>query len=176
MQALMKSVGFTDKHTVHSYAEVYEQLLTPRAESSTNVLEIGVYKGGSIKVWETFFQQAHIYGVDINVSKVQASLKLGPRVHIMKADAYDPIFASSLPDFDVVIDDGPHTLVSMKQCLQLYAPKLKRGGILVIEDISDLTWIDELKKEVSPDLHVSFQDRRSLKNRSDDILLIVERK
>jgi hypothetical protein len=42
----------TDKNTVHSYIELYEKLLCSQKESAKNVLEVGIYNGGSIKLWK----------------------------------------------------------------------------------------------------------------------------
>jgi len=55
----------TDKNTVHSYLPLYESLLCSKKETATNVLEIGICHGGSIKLWGDYFSKATVYGVDI---------------------------------------------------------------------------------------------------------------
>lgn len=170
----MQRIGFTDKHTVHSYAPVYERLFSPRKDTTRNVAEIGVLEGGSIKVWEETFQHANIYGLDINLRNVK--VKYGPRVTLHQANAYDSKFAATLPSFDIVIDDGPHSLESMKQVIHLYLPKLNDKGVLVIEDVQQISWVDDLRKCVPEHLrhHIQVQDLRNVKKRYDDILFIVD--
>ena len=58
--------SMTDKNTIHSYLELYQNLLFKKKETAKNVLEIGINKGGSIKLWNDFFTNATIYGLDIN--------------------------------------------------------------------------------------------------------------
>ena len=61
-----ETMGCGDKGTMHSYIEYYEQLLKPYRESFTDILEIGVAPGAlSLKMWEQYFTNANIYGVDI---------------------------------------------------------------------------------------------------------------
>ena len=72
-------------------------------------------------------------------------------------DAYDDeFFNKSFVDknmeFDIVIDDGPHTLESMIQFIKLYSQIIKKDGILVIEDIQYWDWIEILKNEVPDNL------------------------
>ena len=46
----------TDKNTGHSYLPLYQQLLVGKKETAKNVLEVGIYGGGSIKLWSDFLQ------------------------------------------------------------------------------------------------------------------------
>ena len=45
----------TDKNTAHSYLPLYQTLLIGKKETAKNVLEVGIYLGGSIKLWGDFF-------------------------------------------------------------------------------------------------------------------------
>ena len=47
--------------------------------------------------------------------------------------------------FDIILDDGAHTLESMIKYIELYSKILNDDGILMIEDIPDILWIDSLK-------------------------------
>jgi hypothetical protein len=38
----------SDKGTIHSYITYYEKTLTPYRDTNNTVLEIGIFKGGSI--------------------------------------------------------------------------------------------------------------------------------
>ena len=52
----------TDKNTVHSYLPLYQKLLLGKKETAKNVLEVGIYGGGSIKLWSDYFTNANVYG------------------------------------------------------------------------------------------------------------------
>ena len=56
----------TDKLTHHGYNRFYDMFLTPLRNVHLNFLEIGVDKGRSLKLWNDFFINGKIYGLDIN--------------------------------------------------------------------------------------------------------------
>lgn len=179
----------TDKNTTHSYLETYEKLLYPKKDSAKNVLEIGIgdfhhQNGGSILLWYKYFTDATIYGLDIlDDSRVINTLKNNERIKLITSvDAYnEDIFKENLLDkdikFDVIIDDGPHTLESMKQFIKLYTQVLSDDGILIVEDVQDISWTDELKKLVPENLkqYIEIYDLRSNKYRYDDILFVIDK-
>lgn len=79
--------------------------------------------------------------------------------------------------FDIMIDDGPHTLESMIYFITMYSPLMKEDGILVVEDVQQIAWIDILKA-CTPDAlkpYIEVQDRRGVKGRYDDILFIINK-
>ena len=51
----------TDKNTTHSYLPLYEYLLNPIKDSAKSVLEVGVSKGGSIKLWKDYFKCVYLW-------------------------------------------------------------------------------------------------------------------
>jgi hypothetical protein len=62
----------TDKNTVHSYLNLYQEIFDKKRTTAKNVLEIGIgvptpdiTDGGSIKLWHDFFTNATVYGLDI---------------------------------------------------------------------------------------------------------------
>ena len=55
----------TDKNTLHSYLDLYENLFADKKESAKHILEIGIANGGSIKLWKDYFTNATIHGIDI---------------------------------------------------------------------------------------------------------------
>jgi predicted O-methyltransferase YrrM len=172
--------NLTDKNTTHSYIPTYEKLLEPIRESARNVLEIGIGQGGSIKLWQQYFKNSEVYAVDILEQKdILSELFDTDRIHVYpQTDAYKT--TDFLPDikFDMILDDGPHTLQSMIKFIQMYSDKLTDNGILIIEDIQDFEWIDILRdKIVSDELRpfVQVYDLRSNKNRYDDILFVINK-
>ena len=174
----------TDKNTAHSYLPIYEELLQKKKLSAKAVLEIGIYYGGSIKLWKDYFTNAKVYAVEIfDLRHVWDVLQNDERIVLYTStDAYNPEFVKTkLADqwlrFDMILDDGPHSLESMKACIQLYLPLLTDDGILIIEDIQSMDWLDELRNEVPSDLrkYIKTYDLRTVKNRHDDILFVIDK-
>ena len=173
----------TDKNTVHSYLPLYEQLLFSKKETAKDVLEVGIAQGGgSIKLWNDYFQHATIYGLDIiPKSMVPSDLYSLPRVKLYTStNAYDRTFVEttfSNTRFDMVLDDGPHSLESMIMFIKLFSPLLKEDGILIIEDVQRWEWIDILKEVVSDELkhYVQCYDLRGNKGRYDDIVFTINK-
>jgi len=171
----------TDKNTIHSYLEVYEELFSDKKNTARNVLEIGINEGGSIKLWYDYFENSTIYGLDIiKIKDIWPILLNNKKIKIGCFDAYSKEFIrkqlSSLNvKFDILIDDGPHTLESMINFINGYLQFLEDKGILIIEDVQSIEWIDKLK-EVVPEkfqTYIEVYDLRHIKNRYDDILFVI---
>jgi hypothetical protein len=174
----------TDKNTVHSYLPLYQKLFINKKETAKNVLEIGIFRGGSIKLWADFFTNANVYGLDVmHISKVWEEIKNNKKIILYTStDAYNiDFFNQYLLDknikFDIILDDGPHTLLSMKQFIKLYSQIMSEDGILIIEDVQDWDWIDILKNEVPENLkkYIKIYDLRSNKGRYDDIVFTIDK-
>ena len=171
----------TDKNTTHSYLPLYQTLLASKKETARNVLEVGIFCGGSIKLWRDFFTNATVYGLDIMALKdVWDGIKNQDRIILhTSTDAYNEEFFNTLRHikFDFMLDDGPHTLESMKQFIKLYSQLMTPDGLLIIEDIQAWDWIDTLKAEVPEDLKpfIKVYDLRQNKNRYDDIVFTIDK-
>jgi hypothetical protein len=172
----------TDKNTTHSYIELYEELLHSKQFTAKNILEIGIQRGGSIKLWHDYFINATVYGLDIiPITDTWDKIRCEPRIKLGRFDAYDEIFFNKnflgKIKFDMMLDDGPHTLESMKQFIKLYTQVMTDDGILIIEDVQKIEWLNELIQAVPEDLkkYVSTYDLRHIKGRYDDIVFIINK-
>jgi hypothetical protein len=179
----------TDKGSTHSYIELYEVLLQSKKYTAKNVIEIGVgdfsYKnGGSIKLWRDYFINANITAVDILPKERVIDELIGCDkviLHLEK-DAYDENFVKTIfydnnKKFDILLDDGPHTLESMISFIKLYLPLMEDDGILIIEDLPDIYWTQILMNYVPEQLKpfVCIYDLRNKKNRIDDIVFVIDK-
>ena len=181
--------GLTDKNTVHSYLEVYEALFQKKKFTAQRVLEIGIgpipyQNGGSIRMWSMYFPNADIHTCDIiPLDHVHPCLIDHPRIFLHTSNnAYSMnfvtnTFSSKNMKFDILVDDGPHTLASMIDFLRMYLPLLKDDGILVIEDVQDISWIDNLREMTDEPWKpfIEVYDRRSVKGRYDDIMFVINK-
>lgn len=177
----------TDKNTNHSYVDAYESLFSGKRETATSVLEIGIGpympNGGSILMWAGYFPNARVHTVDIiPMDTVNPLLIPHPRIHLhVNNNAYHTnfftnTFLSKSERFDIIVDDGPHTIESMVRFLKLYSQVLKEDGIMVIEDVQNIDWI-EILRDCTPEAlkpYIQVLDRRSVKGRYDDILFVVD--
>jgi len=175
----------TDKLDWHSYLPVYEEVLAPYRDSATRVLEVGIQGGGSIALWQRYFTQAMIVGVDAT----QNALTLGSKTKIYPdranllwlTDGYCPetierLRSLSAPDgFDVVIDDGPHTVASQCYFSKFYSSLVKPGGLLVVEDINGMEAAQQILAQLPPFMDGHIRDLRDIKGRFDDIMVIATR-
>lgn len=174
----------TDKNTTHSYLDLYEKLLCSKKETALNVLEIGIDRGGSIKLWSDYFPNATVYGLDImHIDTIWDGLKNNDKIILYtSSDAYDEKFfndtlLSKNIKFDMMLDDGPHTLDSMKKYITLYSQLLADNGVLILEDVADWNWIEQLKECVPDNLKefVETYDLRQNKGRYDDIVFVINK-
>lgn len=177
----------TDKNSVHSYLELYDTLLSPIRETASNVLEVGIgdfkdKNGGSLLLWKNYFQNAKIYGLDIlSNERVLDELINDEQVILHTSiNAYDENFIeNNLKNikFDFMLDDGPHTLISQQNFIKLYSPLLNDNGILIVEDVQSIDWIESLTN-ITPDelkQYIKIYDLRKNKNRYDDIVFTIDK-
>jgi hypothetical protein len=174
----------TDKNTSHSYLSLYQKILEKKKDTAKNVLEIGIQTGGSIKLWHDYFVNATIYGLDtMNEIKLWDKIKNNDRIKLYcshdayNADKFKTTFLDKDIKFDLLLDDGPHSLDSMKTFIKLYSQIMTDDGILIIEDVQNWDWINKLKEVVPEELkkYVKEYDLRKNKNRYDDIVFTIDK-
>jgi hypothetical protein len=119
------------------YFPAYEQALSRYRGRRPVVAEIGVFSGGSLRMWRDYFGPgAHIHGIDIDPS-CRSYESDGVSIHIgdQGSRAFWRGFRLAVPHLDVLIDDGGHLteqqLVTLEETLGHIAP----GGTLIVEDI-----------------------------------------
>lgn len=171
----------TDKYMgelqFHSYIEnFYGNLFPPRKERTLTLLEIGIAGGGSLWLWEEYFKNAHIYAIDPD-HHMHLKFERQPRIHTFVGDAYDPLTIASIHTmFDIIIDDGPHTLDSQIKFIDGYLPKVNPGGLLIIEDIASEAFLSILGEHI-PDQYqnrIHVHDTCGQDKRFDSRILWIE--
>jgi hypothetical protein len=160
----------------HSYVESAYGELFKRIRSTKQILEIGIWTGGSHLLWRDYFPEATIYGLDIAYCAAVANQ---PRIVQILADAYTEKTADLFKDgfFDLIIDDGPHTLQSMKLAINYYLPKLSETGIMCIEDIAEYGWLYQLSNLVPEHMQkcIKVFDLRKNDQKGDSILMVIDK-
>lgn len=128
----------TDKIYHHGYHRFYESIIK---KDISEMLEIGISQGNSLKLWLEYLPKCYIWGVDINYE-----LK-GERFTILKGDQSNPNDLDKIKNIigenkiDLIIDDGSHIPEHQVLTFKFFFEEvLKNGGIYVIEDIETSYW------------------------------------
>ena len=166
----------TDKEWPHNYLSGLYSRKFVKEHKLHDILEIGFANGASLALWSCAFPDSKIVGVDINpIKNPHPALRNANNVEIILSDAYDQNFVEHLgKTFDLIIDDGPHTVESQVKALRLYAPLLNPDGILIIEDISGgLRTAREIRKQNKRKFrkNLVYYDFRNLNNHFDNCLI-----
>ena len=161
---------WSDKGKEHDYINsYYDKLFSPLKDENIKILEIGIYKGQSTRLFREYFTNAEIYTID-NGGEGGGIFSIEGVNHYW-LDGYSSntldLFKNDF--FDFIIDDGPHTYDSQLYSVQHWYNKLKIGGRLIIEDVKGLDWCDGFKLIRKGNIY----DFREHKNRFDDIIYEV---
>lgn len=122
------------------YFDVYHRHLARFIGRDVNVVEIGVYSGGSLRMWRDYFgERAVIHGVDIEEDCRRYE---DDRIDIAIGDQSDrrfwKEFVDRVPRIDVVIDDGSHIPEHQIATLEALLPHIANGGVYICEDIGGI--------------------------------------
>lgn len=119
------------------YFDIYQRHFSKFVDKGVNVLEIGIYSGGSLDMWRSYFgTQCHIYGVDL-----EAACKSYANEHttVFIGDQGDrefwKDFKKNAPPIDILIDDGGHRPEQQRITLEEMLPHLRCGGVYFCEDV-----------------------------------------
>ena len=134
----------TPGYTCHDYLNFYEREWGKWRKAPITIMEIGLNKGASIKLWLQYFIKALVYGVDIAPFKNEVGIEAAElsRFHFEQGDQSDTKFWNDflgrVPPLDIVIDDGCHFSGPIQVAFHAIWPKVVPGGYYVIEDISEV--------------------------------------
>lgn len=159
-----------DKGTLHSYIDTYATLIPT---TTTSLLEIGVYEGHSLAMWQEYLPEAKVIGFDIDTSRVKFEVDArridATNGHQIKTSIHNA-------SFDVIIDDGSHRVYDQMASFDLLFSAVNTGGLYIIEDVQGpdaLRLLTDYIEKRTKDY--SVYDFRGVKGRYDDILIVVRR-
>ncbi len=136
--------------TKHRYTELYHMLFHPFRDQPINFLEMGLLIGGpehgesadretkdlpSIRMWLEFFTKAHITGLDVS----DFSWFSQERFSFVRCDMDDRANIAEAREkmdmLDIVIDDASHASHHQQNAFLELFPRVKPGGMYIIEDL-----------------------------------------
>ena len=135
----------TDKWKT-GFAALYGRRLAQSRRRIRTVLEIGIggaekpnAGGGSLRMWKRYLPHAQIYGIDIHKKNINE-----PRITIFQGSQSDREFleqvAARIGPVDLLIDDGSHIGDHIHVSFDTLFPKVRPGGLYVIEDLHTSYW------------------------------------
>jgi glycosyltransferase involved in cell wall biosynthesis len=129
-------------HKWMHYFEIYERHFAQFRNLPISLLEFGVLHGGSLQMWKHYFgPQAKIYGADINPRCAELA---EDQISILLADQESreslQNICKTLPPFDIIIDDGGHTMLQQTTTFEEMWGQLKIGGVYLVEDMLTSYW------------------------------------
>jgi hypothetical protein len=123
-------------------------------ERVDNVIDLGFHKGGSVALYQELFNPSHLVGIDLRSRRVEAldqfiaqnSLDDKVRTYYETdqgdLDGLRDIVSENFGDepLDLVVDDCSHLYEMTKASLNMLLPRLRPGGLYVIEDWDWAHW------------------------------------
>ena len=140
------------KNNHHNYSDFYSELFFNKRKDIKNFLEIGLGtnntnmpsnmgKNGvplaSLKAWRDFFENANIYGADID----KEILKNDERIKTFYVDQTNPIEIKKMFEnigvkkFDIILEDGLHEYSANICFFENSIKYLSDTGFYIIEDV-----------------------------------------
>lgn len=125
----------------HHFTRLYEALLRYRRRDVRSVLEVGIDKGASLRMWADWFPNAKVYGIDKEYLQVHVPFRV--RIGIADQadrDALRRCAEQFAPPFDLVVEDGGHEMIQQQVSLAVLLPMLVVGGWYFLEDLHTSFW------------------------------------
>ncbi|HJN65829.1 MAG TPA: hypothetical protein QF761_06480 [Pirellulales bacterium] len=119
------------------YFDIYDQHFKKFVGKEVRILEIGIYSGGSLEMWKSYFgPKCHVYGVDISehckrYEDESTTVFIGDQ----GSESFWQEFKAKVPQVDIIIDDGSHLPEHQIITLEQMLPHISGGGIYLCEDV-----------------------------------------
>ncbi len=166
----------TNVHKWHHYFDIYTRHFDPYRSKPIKMLEIGVFRGGSLRMWKKYFHpESLIVGVDIDKNCQQYEIA-DQQVYVRIGSQGDPDFLAAVNKefgpFDIILDDGSHkTYHQLTSFTSLFRDALKDAGCYMVEDMHTNYWTShvdtpqsfiELSKQMVDLLHEPYLGRKEI--------------
>jgi SAM-dependent methyltransferase len=158
--------------------EWYER--TFAAHPPRGVFEIGIFKGGSIALFEELWHPARLVAIDLArepvvalaryLDETGAATRVRPVYGVDQSDspAMRSVLDSAFTDngLDLVVDDGCHQLAEARLAFDTVFPYLRPGGTYVIEDWGWAHWPGVWQQDGGP-----WRDKPSMTSLALELLM-----
>jgi len=151
LNEIMVNYGTDKQELIHNYVQYYTKYFEQHREKKLKVLEIGIFRpdknsnavpGASLKTWRDYFLNSEIYGIDlgdftdVNDDRIKTMIANQEiRTKNSEWNGLTEMIDNFGGDFDIIIDDGGHSMEQQQVSLGFLFKFLKPGGVFVIEDL-----------------------------------------
>jgi hypothetical protein len=154
----------SDVGTKHpGYYRRYDEFFRSNNFKPTGILEIGVHKGESTKVFSEAYPFAKVVALDLNYYD-NVDFAAFPNVTYVQADQTDTARLQEViqrefsSGFDLVIDDASHIGAYSRVTFDAVFPQLNPGGIYIVEDWGTGYWDDFIDGGRFQEYPLNFHD------------------
>lgn len=147
-----------------------------------NLLEMGIFKGGSAALFELLYRPAKFVAVEYTPEPIPALTEFLARrgragavkpfygVDQSDAAAMGRILAAEFPgqDLDLVVDDASHLYAQTRAGFNLTFPYIRPGGLYVLEDWAWAHWAGDFWQKDNP----YYGDKPALSNLVVELLML----
>jgi cephalosporin hydroxylase len=140
----------TEYYEKHGYTEQYDLYIPETGEFT--LLEIGIWHGDSLRMWNEYNPQLNIHAIDIDTD-VYNYVNESDKIKIYIGNQSDEVFLNNVlkksgtPDF--IIDDGSHNRSDIVNSFKVLYDCLADGGYYFIEDLhAGHAQVDEMYKDI----------------------------
>jgi len=105
-----------------------------------SILEIGIERGGTFKLWEQLilsnYPSGYLCGIDTNINNILWGWgKSSLEIDVIKGrsqDVYSLVvgFLTEVREFDFIFIDGDHSYEGVKSDYNLYSTLIRKGGLI----------------------------------------------
>lgn len=171
---IMTDNGSDKGNNWHNYTIYYESIFKDKKNNKLNIFELGLgtndislpsnmgengIPGASLRGWKEYFLFSNIYGADID----KKILFKEDRINTFYCDQTDEKSIYNLWEndelknilFDIIIDDGLHSVSANIIFLKHSLHKLNKNGFYVIEDILNEE-VDTFKTELNKIKNIKY--------------------
>ena len=125
---------YPSKIKPEGFLEIYDKYFKDYQDKEIKILEIGVDKGASLRIWREYFSKAIICGLDIDKKDFEIE-----NVDIIVGDQSNLDILSKIVSkygsFDIIIDDGSHRNEHVIKSLEYLFDYLNYEGFYIVEDL-----------------------------------------
>jgi len=164
----------TNVHKWHHYFDIYERYFARYRSRPIRMLEIGVFRGGSLRMWSRYFHPGStIVGIDVDpscaaheIAEQNVFVRIGSQADANFLAAVNGEFGP----FDIILDDGSHKTHHQIQSFgALFRDALRDGGCYMVEDVHTNYWLKhidspetfiEVAKQMVDMIHEPYLDRK----------------
>ena len=119
------------------YTRYYASYLGRYRNRAIALLEIGVGRGGSLRMWEEYLPNARIFGIDVREAcrryqTARTQVFIGSQTD---TELLHRVVTAAGRALDVVIDDGGHRMEQHRASLDYLFRFVAPGGLYAIEDL-----------------------------------------